>query len=168
MARGQLIESVEDTLQHVALCCDLTTATVIWESACRVEGVSPETLHQIAWTSTAARLLAATVTGLSDSGLETLLIRGLAHLNCELRAQAFVAGHRVDLLIGDRLVLQVDGQEFHSSAAERTRDAAHDAELTLRGYTVLRFTYAQVIHDWPRVLATVSRAVAQRRHLLPR
>lgn len=166
VARGQLIESVEDTLQHVAVCCDVTTASVIWESACRVEGISAETLQQIAWTSTAARVLAGVVTGLSDSGLETLLVHGLAHLNCDLRAQAFVAGHRVDLLIGDRLVIQVDGQAFHTSNAERTRDAAHDAELALRGYTVLRFTYAQVVHDWPSVLKTISRAIAQRRHLL--
>ncbi|MCD2498733.1 endonuclease domain-containing protein [Microbacterium nymphoidis] len=168
VAHGQLIESIEDTLQHVAMCCDVGIASVIWESACRVERISPENLRQIAWTSPTTRRLSTTVTGLADSGLETLLIRGLAHLNCDLRAQAFVAGHRVDLLIGDRLIIQVDGQAFHSRAAERARDAAHDAELVLRGYTVLRFTYAQVVHDWPGVLKTVSRAVAQRRHLLPR
>ncbi|TQM34153.1 endonuclease domain-containing protein [Microbacterium kyungheense] len=69
------------------------------------------------------------------------------------------------VLVGDRLVLQIDGYEFHSSSAQRSANIAHDAELRLRGYTVLRFSYAQVVHDWPTLERTVRRAVAAGLHL---
>ncbi len=37
----------------------------------------------------------------------------------------------------------------------------------MRGYTVLRFTYAQIMHDWDGVERTVSSAVARGLHLPP-
>ena len=49
--------------------------------------------------------------------------------------------------------------------ADATDDVAHDAELRLRGFTVLRFTYAQVVHDWPAVERAIARAVAAGAHL---
>ena len=81
-----------------------------------------------------------------------------------IRQQIHLAGRPVDVLIGERLVVQIDGYAFHSSSAQRTRDVAHDAELRLRGYEVLRFTYAQVIHDWPSVERAISRAIAAGAH----
>ena len=72
------------------------------------------------------------------------------------------------LAVGDQdvppLVVQVDGHAYHSSAADRGRDAVHDAELRLRGYHVLRFTYSQVLHDWPAVERSIARAVAAGLH----
>lgn len=156
---GDLIESVEDTLQHVAGCLDEQTALAVWESASRRENLSPDALQRVRWRWKVAHHLAATVTGLPDSGLESLLIHGLRMLGRELRPQAYVAGHRVDLLIDGWLIIQVDGYAFHSSSADRGRDVAHDAELLLRGYSVLRFTYAQVVHDWPNVKRTIQRAL---------
>ncbi|MFK4790378.1 endonuclease domain-containing protein [Microbacterium sp. ZW T5_56] len=156
---GDVIESVEDTLQHVPRCLDEQAAYAVWESASRRENLSPDALRRIPWNWTVAHQLAATVTGLPDSGLESLLLHGLRPLGRELRPQAYVAGHRVDLLIDEWLIIQVDGYAFHSSSADRGRDVAHDAELLLRGYGVLRFTYAQVVHDWPNVQRTIRRAL---------
>ncbi|GAA3632816.1 hypothetical protein GCM10022200_14760 [Microbacterium awajiense] len=55
--------------------------------------------------------------------------------------------------------------EFHSSSAQRGADIAHDAELRLRGYTVLRFSYHQVVRDRPGVERVIRRAVAAGLHL---
>jgi len=77
--------------------------------------------------------------------------------------QVWVAGHRVDFLIGKRLVVQIDGG--HHVGAQRDADVAHDAALMLRGYHVLRFSYGQIVEDWPAVQSVVMRAIAQRRHL---
>ncbi len=82
-----------------------------------------------------------------------------------MRFQQFVAGHPVDALIGERLVVQLDGFAFHSTSADRTRDVAHDRELIARGFTVLRFTYAEVLHRWDSVERAISRAIAQGAHL---
>lgn len=162
--RHELVESVEDALDHVASCFPPHQAVIVWESAARLENLDPAALRRVHWRSPNARALAAEVTGLSDSGLETILTRGLGHLGCRLTPQALIAGHRVDLLIGDRLVVQADGHGFHSSSADRTRDLRHDHELSLRGYTVLRFTYAQIVHDWPATRRVIERAIASGAH----
>ena len=44
-------------------------------------------------------------------------------------------------------------------------DSDEDAELALRGYTVMRLSYAQIIHDWPAVERSIRRALAARLHL---
>ena len=157
--------TVEDALAHVAGCVPHDAALAVWESAVRVEGLAPEALRRIPWTSRAARDLAGEVVGLSDSGLETLVVLPLRRWGVPVVQQARIAGRFVDLLVGERLVLQIDGFAHHSSSAQRTKDIAHDAELALRGYTVVRLSYGQIIHDWPAVERSIRRALAARLHL---
>jgi very-short-patch-repair endonuclease len=76
-----------------------------------------------------------------------------------------IAGHRVDGLIGERLVLQIDGYGFHSSAEQRAKDIAHDRTLRLMGYTVLRYGYEQVLFAWEVAEHEVRMAIAQGLHL---
>ncbi|MFT4306494.1 MAG: DUF559 domain-containing protein [Microbacterium sp.] len=159
-----LVGTVEDALAHIALCLPHDLALVVWESASRREGLAADYLCRVRWTSLAARRLAAEVLGLSDSGLETLLVIPLRRWGLRVRQQIVLIGRPVDLLIGERLVVQIDGWEFHSSSAQRAKDIAHDAELRLRGYTVLRFSYAQVVHDRAGVEAVIRRAVAAGLH----
>jgi very-short-patch-repair endonuclease len=93
----------------------------------------------------------AVASGLADSGLETLPVAWLAVCGIRVRQQVVIDGHRVDGLIGERLVLQTDGFSFHSSAEQRRADIAHDRRLALLGYTVLRYDYRQILFDWPAV-----------------
>ncbi|WP_404443742.1 endonuclease domain-containing protein [Microbacterium marinum] len=157
--------SVHDALAHIAACVPAADARVIWESASRTERMSPAVLRGVRWPSLAARALAASVEGLSDSGLETIIAVSLRRMGVRVRQQVWIAGRPVDLLAGERLVVQVDGFEFHADSAQRTRDIAHDVELRLRGYTVLRFSYAQVVHDLPAVERMLQHALAQRLHV---
>lgn len=111
-----------------------------------------------------ARFAASHASLLSDSGLETYLVDRLRPFGVDLRQQVWIEGHRVDLLIGQRLVVQIDGYEHHRRAKDRRRDIAHDARLRLLGYTVLRFDYQQVVFEWPDVERTILMAVAQGLH----
>lgn len=162
-----LHESIEDALAHIAVCVAPEPARVLWESAIRIERLSIEALRRVRWTTRAAARLAGEVSALSDSGLESIFLIRLGPWGLPIRQQAVVAGRAVDFLIGDLLIVQIDGHAHHSSAADRGRDVAHDAELRLRGYTVLRFTYAQVLHDWRGVERTIARAVAAGLHTAP-
>lgn len=99
----------------------------------------------------------------ADSGLETVVIPRLRWLKLPLRRQVVIAGRPVDVLIGDRLVLQIDGG--HHIGAQRDADNAHDAQLKLMGYHVIRVSYRQVIDDWPSVHDVIALAVAQGLHL---
>jgi very-short-patch-repair endonuclease len=56
-----------------------------------------------------------------------------------------VLGHEVDFLWRRaRVVAEVDGYAFHSSARSFAADRQRDAELTAAGYRVLRFTWADL------------------------
>ncbi|GAA3923709.1 endonuclease domain-containing protein [Microbacterium invictum] len=163
---GRSLEgTVEDALAHIALCQPRDAALVLWESAVQKERLTLESLRRVRWPSRAAKDLAESVQGLSDSGLEVLVVEPLRRWGLRVLQQAKIAGRFVDLLVGDRLVIQIDGWEFHNSSAQRGRDIAHDAELRLRGYTVLRFSYAQIVHDWLTTEALIRRAVAAGLHL---
>jgi very-short-patch-repair endonuclease len=57
-------------------------------------------------------------------------------------------GYEVDFLWRDRaLVVEVDGGAWHSTSTARERDTRKAANLTARGWTVLRLTWRQVVHD---------------------
>ena len=74
-----------------------------------------------------------------------------------VRQQVQIGVDRVDVLIGDRLVIELDGREFHDHDADRMRDA----RLSVRGYRVLRFSYWQVMNDWRAVEASVMASIAR-------
>ncbi len=64
-----------------------------------------------------------------------------------------------------RLVLEADGHEFHSSRAALTRDCARYVNLVSYGWTVLRFTWEQVMFKPEWVAGGIRRTVE---HLLSR
>ncbi|WP_344096256.1 endonuclease domain-containing protein [Microbacterium deminutum] len=86
----------------------------------------------------------------------------LSWMKISIVPQAWIAGHRVDFLIGARLVLQIDGG--HHVGAQRTSDITHDAQLMLLGYHVIRVGFDQMVNDWPSVQDLITRAVAQGLH----
>src|SRR5690606_306544 len=96
------------------------------------------------------------------SGLETLAASRLRWLGVRLLPQAHLFGHRVDLLIGERLVLQIDGSSH--AGRQRDEDNQFDVFLKLRGYHVIRVGYAQVMFRWHEVQSAVMEAVAQGLH----
>ncbi len=156
-----LCDSVENALVLVATCQSFEDALATWDSAVRRNLVSLEILSRLALPPRSRAVLAA-VDPLADSGLETLFRTRLRWLRVRILAQIWLLGHRVDFLIGERLVVQIDGG--HHVGAQREADLAHDAALMLAGYHVLRFGYAQIISDWPHVQDVIARAVAQSLH----
>jgi predicted transcriptional regulator of viral defense system len=54
-----------------------------------------------------------------------------------------------------RLVIEIDGSRWHSSLEAQARDRARDARLQAAGWTVLRFSPADIAERPQRVLASV-------------
>ncbi|QTX04664.1 DUF559 domain-containing protein [Agromyces archimandritae] len=156
-----ITDPIENVLVLVAACQPHEAALAVWESALRMGAVSKDALARLPLTAHARRLLReAMIT--ADSGLETIVHDRLHWLGVRIVPQAWVEGHRVDFLIGDRLVVQIDGGTH--VGAQRNADNAHDAALMLRGYHVIRIGYRQVIDDWAGVQDVIVRAVAQNLH----
>ncbi len=160
-APDALEDPIENVLALVADCEPYEQALATWESALNKGLVTLAGLARYPWKPTARTLLAEAVP-FADSGLESYLRPRLRWLRLPLRMQIWIAGHRVDMLIGERLVLQVDGGTH--VGAQRDEDNRHDAELRLMGYHVIRVGYRQMMHEWPMVQDLIMRAVAQGLH----
>lgn len=159
---SSLEDPLENVLAIVASCAPREQALAIWESALNTGLVTLEALRRLPL-GPAGRALCDVATPWADSGLETLVVDRLRWLRLPLRTQAWLLGRRVDVLVGERLVIQADGG--HHVGAQREADIAHDAALMLAGYHVIRVGYGQIVHRWPEVQDLIMRAVAQGLHL---
>lgn len=160
-APGQLEDPIENVLAIVSICQPRETALAIWESALRQKLVDPLVLGRLDLPDAARELLSAAAP-FSDSGLETFVVPRLKWTGIRIVPQVWIADHRVDFLIGDRLVFQIDGG--HHVGPQRTSDISHDAQLMLMGFHVIRVGYSQVVNDWPGVQDVIMRAIAQGLH----
>lgn len=156
-----LVDPLENVLALVAVCQPFEAALAVWESALRQGLVDSRAMARLPL-STRARDVLEQASPFSDSGLESFVVPRLRWLGLRIVPQAWVAGHHVDFLIGERLVLQLDGG--HHIGLQRAEDNTHDARLKLQGYHVIRVGYHQVITDWPGVQHLVMISVAQGLH----
>lgn len=102
----------------------------------------------------------------ADSGLESLLRLRLRAHGISLASQVDIPGvGRVDFVLGDRLILEVDGKPGHVGASARHKDLVRDAVAAAHGFETLRFDYALVVHDWPLVEAAILAKVERGLHL---
>lgn len=162
--KHEVLDPVVNIIATAAGCQSFESAVALADSAIRAGFVTRSELMRIQTRSPAVARVAEASSELSDSGIETIPRVRLAAIGIPLRQQVKIAGHRVDGLIGERLVLQFDGAE-HLTREQKQIDVKHDAELQLLGYTVLRFTYWDVMDMWHHVEATIQRAIAQGLHL---
>lgn len=160
-----LIDPVENVLALVANCLPREHALAIWESAARKKVIHLEAMRRLRL-GPRAREIAASASTLSDSGGETIVVDRLRWLKERILQQVVLLDRPVDILIGDRLVIQIDGG--HHVGAQREADIAHDARLKLMGYHVIRIGIRQIEDDWPAVQDRIVRAIAQGLHRAPR
>ncbi|WP_051606462.1 endonuclease domain-containing protein [Microbacterium sp. CH12i] len=162
---GVLEDPIENVLAIVADCEPFEQALATWESAFNRQLIPLDAMARLPLRPAARRILAE-AQPFANAGLETYLRVRLRWLKLSIYIQTWIAGHRVDALIGDRLVLQIDGATH--VGAQRSEDIRHDAELKLMGYHVIRISYQQMMEDWPMIQDLIMRAVAQGLHLAPR
>lgn len=165
--RESAVESVPGLVRQVLLCCDREQALTIIDSALNKRQL---TLNQLARVIRSLPPRYASVLDevdrASESGLETLCRLRLGRLGHRIRSQVFIDGvGRVDLLIGDRLVIEADGREWHKGADAFLADRTRDLTLVRLGYIVIRPAYEHIVYEWPLVELTVAAIVGRREHL---
>ncbi len=160
-----LVDPIENVLAHVAECQPREAALVIWESALNKREVDVLELQTLPLRRS-ARAILRSCTPFSDSGLESLVCSRLRWLPVPVRQQVVVRGRRLDVLIGERLVVQIDGATH--TGTQRTSDIALDAELIKMGYRVVRLAYEQVMFRWEEAQGLILAAIARGEHLGPR
>jgi very-short-patch-repair endonuclease len=163
-ARGGAVESVERAIRQILLCCTYEDALTIIDSALNTRMLSSAGIAR-AVDSLPPRFrdVLIDIDPNSESGIETLCRYRLSRF-LPVRSQVQIDGiGRVDLLIGDRLIIEADGRRWHEGSffADRSRDLA----LQRRGYIVIRVGYSNVMHEWPIVELAIRGLVERREHL---
>ena len=104
--------------------------------------------------------------GSSQAGIETLVRVRLRSRGIRVRTQVSIPGvGRVDLLVGDRLIIETDGRTFHDDAEAFSRDRRRDLAAQVLGYLVVRLSYRQVTAEWPAVEAQLLRLIRRDEHV---
>jgi very-short-patch-repair endonuclease len=100
----------------------------------------------------------------AESGIESLVRCRLAARGIACRTQVVIPTiGRVDLLVGDRLVIEVDGRKHHGP--ERFEgDRRRDLELSVFDLRVVRLSYRQVVHDWDATEDALLRLIERGEH----
>lgn len=99
-----------------------------------------------------------------QSGTETIVRLLLRGRRVRHRTQVSIVGvGRVDVLVGDRLVIEIDGEGFHTGL-EFEADRRRDYELVQRGYLVLRLSYSMVMKDWAEVQRGIVALIERGEH----
>jgi len=160
------IEAASWALAQAVMCESRLDAVASLDSALHTDAVRPRPLESVMeqLPGRYRRYLELTDRR-ADSGIETRVRLGLRAVNIPFRIQVELAGiGRVDLLVGERLVIECDGREWHSDDQAVKKDYERDLGAAERGYLVLRLSYAQVMFEWPRVVAVVRAIVARGEH----
>lgn len=155
--------SVETALAHFLRCAGDEAFFAAYESALRLRLLTNAARSRLqVMIPASAQWLLDLARADADSGLESILRLRLHLLGIGLDCQVRIRGvGRVDFVVGQRLILEVDGKENHDSSTNRHRDRVRDAAASALGYETLRFDYAQVVHDWPTVQAAIQAALTR-------
>jgi very-short-patch-repair endonuclease len=165
------IDGVKASLAQYIRCANTESAVVALDSALNGTAtgaplISHEDLREILSTlpEKYARL-AMLVDERAQSGLESLARFHLRSKRVRVRTQVAIARvGLVDVLIGDRLVLELDSRAHHLGDGYE-KDRARDLELFRQGFIVLRVSYRTVLYDWKSVEDAILLAVRRRDHL---
>jgi very-short-patch-repair endonuclease len=144
--------SLADCLRQVVEWSDQETSLACLDTAIQKQKITTSKLKQVFRDqSFASRLISSRALPGSDSGVESIVRQRLERIGIAVRQQVRIPGvGHVDMVVsGSRVVIEADGQTYHSSPKDFEKDRRRDAELARRGYTCLRFSYIQVMFNWP-------------------
>ncbi len=167
---SRLLLSPIACLEEVIRCQPLELAVAIADSALHQPAPwIPAVVTRDDWRAMIDRMpnrspLLAGADGLCETGTESLTRFRLARFRLPLVPQVRIDGKRVDFLVGSKLVVEVDGVEYHIDPVRFEADRTRDAELSVLGFRVLRFSYKQVIYRWAEVEASILAAVFRGDH----
>jgi len=98
--------------------------------------------------------------GRAGSGTESLIRLALYDAGLRVTPQVKIAGvGLVDLLVGTRVVIEVDSESWHSTPEQRAEDYRRDLELYRLGFVVVRVSYEQAMRRRTEVVGAVLAAV---------
>nr|WP_232715822.1 hypothetical protein [Gordonia metallireducens] len=104
----------------------------------------------------------------SQSGTESIARVRLVATGFKVEVQPSIGGHeRADLRVGS-LLIECDGQQYHSSAEAFRNDRRRDRMTLIDRWMTMRVTYDDVLYDWESVLEDIRAVTRPDRHRIRR
>ncbi|MFD1722592.1 endonuclease domain-containing protein [Amnibacterium endophyticum] len=161
-ARRTGIAPILMVLRHVLLALEPAWAVAVLDSALQQRHLRERDLPAL-MASLPPRLgvVVAAVDGRAESGLESIVRVLLRAAGLRVDVLVHLPGIGVvDLLVEGRLVIELDGRAWHDDPQAFARDRRRDLVAAAERYRVLRFTWSQVLFQWPEVERAVFAALA--------
>lgn len=159
------LDGIEEALDSAMGCGDLRSLVVAIDSLANHRLIPRARLRALLHATARGRRVLALHDPAAESGIETLVRLALRRHRIRARSQVTIPGvGRVGFLIGDRLVIEADGFEWHGSREAFERDRDRDRELVRRGFVVIRLSYARVMGDLDGAMLAVLDVVRRRDH----
>ena len=164
------VDEIPIALRHAARCLDPEGLVVVCDSIVNGGHFTLGDLASILRdTPLAVRALLDRCDGAAQSGTESMVRLRLRARNISVRTQVVIPRVGiVDMVVGDRLIVETDGERYHSGLERYTEDRRRDREAARLGYITLRLTYADVVELWERTEEIILEIVRRRHHRWPR
>lgn len=159
------VDDLATALRHALRCLDLEGIVVVLDSILHLGLMSSHELEQILRDCPDRIRAQLDRCDRAESGTETMVRLRLRKRGVQVTPQAYIPNvGRVDFLVGKRLILEVDGQEYHADPTQFELDRERDQEAIALGYIVIRMTYKQVVYRWAKPEAAVLAVIRRRDH----
>ena len=163
------MDDVPTALTYAARCLDAEGFVVVCDSILHLRLM---TFDEIEYLFRAApgclQRLLSMLDARAESGPESMIRFRLRNKHVKLDIQVQIDGvGRVDILVGEWLIIEIDGYEYHGGKPMFTRDRIRFADAHLRGYTPLAFSYEQVVFDRAATNRRIMTAIRNGAHLRP-
>ncbi|MEE1618460.1 endonuclease domain-containing protein [Brachybacterium sp. J153] len=157
-------------LEHAVHCLEPRLAAVVLESGLNRGLISGDDAIAVCRSlSRKRRREIFPLSRVAESGTETIVRRALTRRGFVVRPQVAIPEvGRVDLLVGERLVIECDSVAHHAEQAKYTNDRRRDRAARRLGYTVVRLTYEDVMLAWDATLADLLVMLRRGDHRIPR
>lgn len=156
--REMSVAPVTDLAVDVLRCLPALEALAIIDSGLRLGRTTQEAVRKKLRGpgSVRQRNILSLTDGRAGSPIETVARVALRAAGLQVRCQVFIADvGRVDLLIDGWLVVEIDGYAYHSSRDQFRADRRRANRLVQQGYSLLRFSYEDVMSRPDRLVAIV-------------
>ncbi len=163
------VDDLETAFRCAMRCCDREELIAVADSLVHRGLARVESLRT--WAATAPlerRLWLDLVDSRAESGTESMVRVRLRALGLALRVQVSIAPGRVDLLIGDRLIVECDSAKYHTDPDAFQRDRRRDRAHLAKGYLVVRLTWEQIHDEWPAIERDILAIIRRGDHRWPR
>lgn len=143
-------------------CTSAEYAVAITDSTLRLGLVQPEEVAALPDSLAAVR---DWVDPRAEAGTESLVRYRLQRIGIRVTPQVVIEPvGRIDMIVGDRVALECDSREHHTSLDAYRNDRRRDRILLGMGYYPCRLTYEDVMFRWDSAVQTILAVVRRDAH----